>query len=55
VVWTSPRTGVAVMFSMLALTHVAAPGCVPGLGLPPDVEIVPTLGDFLAGRDPWAR
>lgn len=53
VVWTGPDTGVAVMFSMIEATHIAVPGCVPGRGLPPDHEVVPTIEQFTAGRDPW--
>jgi hypothetical protein len=53
VVWASPESGVRVMFSMLALTHVAVEGCVPGRGLSPDVWVRPTVAQFVAGTDPW--
>ncbi len=49
------RSGVRVILSLAAITHVPARGCRLGRGVEPDVEVVYSVEDFLNGVDPYLR
>lgn len=53
VMFTGPRTGVRVLVSLVAITHVPTEGCAPGRGHLPDQPVVYDEAAFLSGIDPF--
>ncbi len=53
VMFTGPSTGVRVLVSLVAITHVATEGCLEGRGHLPDQPVVYTEADFMGDRDPF--